>query len=129
MRRQIHSGLIAPSNLRRRLLLCTVVLAGLAFGRPGLAQDALESKAAGTPKATIATASSGPEAKIATAAPASPQSLGSCLSVKCWITCDNGSGRTQSFNNAFACYSYADATGCRSTGVFVCSESPAAAGC
>jgi hypothetical protein len=131
MKRPINSGLVAQPNLRRLLLLCTVVLVVLAFVRPGLAQNAPESKTAGTPKVnTIATTSSGLEATLATAALSSPQSLGSCPSIKCWITCDNGLGRTQYFNNTLACYSYSDGTGCRSTGIFVCSESRAAvAGC
>jgi hypothetical protein len=130
MKRPIKSGLVAQPNLRRLLLPCTVVLVLLAFVRPGLAQDSPESKTAGTPKGNaIATTSSGLEATLATAALSSPQSLGSCPFIKCSITCDNGLGYTQYFTNTLSCFSYSDGTGCRSTGLFSCSEKPAVAGC
>jgi hypothetical protein len=105
----------------------------LAFARPGLAQDLPDGKTAEQPKvttvATTATAVSGLEADPGMAALSSPQSGGSCPFVKCWITCGNGLAQTRYFTNAFACYSYSDASGCRASGFYVCSDGPAIVGC
>jgi hypothetical protein len=76
-----------------------------------------------------AKASSGLEAKLATAELSSPQFQSNCPSVKCSITCDSGLGHTQYFTSALACYSYSDESGCHSSGFYVCSEKPAVAGC
>ena len=130
MKRQSISGVVVQSNLRRLLLPCTVALVLLAFVRPGLAQNAAEGKTAEVSKDSIvATASSGLEANLGAAELSSPQFLGACPFVKCWINCDNGLGHTQYFTNALACYSYSDEYGCHATGVFVCSNSPGVAEC
>lgn len=115
---------------RQTLLSCMAVLAVLAFARPGLTRDLPEGKTAEQPKTSLAaTTGSGVEANLGLAGLSSPKSLGSCPYVKCWIACDSGLGRTQYFTNTFACYSYSDAHGCHSSGVFSCSEKPDVAGC
>ena len=130
MKRQSTSDLVVHPNLRRLLLPCTVALVLLAFARPGLAQDAADGKAAEVSKdGIVATTSSGPEANLGTAALSSPRFLGSCPVIKCWISCDNGLGYTQYFTSSYACYSYSDPSGCHSSGIFVCSDSPGVAGC
>jgi hypothetical protein len=131
MKRQSISGFLVQPNLRRLLPLCTVALALLAFVGPALAQDLPEGKTAEQPRDSIAaTAVTGLEASLGTAELSSPQSPASCPFIKCLITCDNGLGRTQYFNNTFACYSYSDGFGCRASGLFVCSDGPPrVAGC
>jgi hypothetical protein len=130
MKLPIVAGPTIQPNPRRLLLLCAVVLVLLAFVRPGLALDIPESKTAGTPQSdTIATAGSGLEATLTTVASSGAQALASCPSIQCSITCDSGLGYTRRFNNTLECFSYSDAGGCRSTGLYVCSEKPAGAGC
>ena len=130
MKCPIDSRLAAQPTLRRLLPLCAVALVLLAFALPGLAETTTASKTAGTPQsATIATAGSGLEATLTTVASSGAQALASCPSIQCSITCDSGLGYTRSFNNTLDCFSYSDAGGCRSTGLYVCSEKPAGAGC
>ena len=130
MKRQTPAGLVVHPNLRRLLLLCTFALVLLAFAQPGLAQDPTEAKSAEPSQdSVVATTGSGLAAVLGTAELASPGSTASCLSIKCWITCDNGLSRDQYFTNTVECYSYADATGCHGSGLFVCSDKPATAGC
>ena len=129
MKRQSTSGLVVQLNLRRLLLPCTVALVLLAFVRPGLAKDLPEGKIAELPKDSIvATTGFGFEASLGTAEPSSPRALGSCPFIKCWITCDNGLGRTQYFTDAVTCYSYSDGFGCHAAGFFVCSDRPGPSG-
>ncbi|PYQ68215.1 MAG: hypothetical protein DMF53_00540 [Acidobacteria bacterium] len=133
MKRQSTSGFVVQLNSRRLLLSCAVALVVLAFARPGLAQDLPDGKTAEQPSittvATTATAATGLEANLDMAALSSPQSQGSCPFIKCWITCGNGLAQTLYFTNTFACYSYSDASGCRASGVFACSDAPPVAGC
>jgi hypothetical protein len=129
MKRQSTSDFVP----RRLLLFCAAALVALAFARPGLAQDLPDGKTAEQPKASPAAVATptatGLEADLGTAALSSPQSGGSCPFIKCWITCDNGLAQTLYFKNTFACYSYSDASGCRASGVFACSDGPGVAGC
>jgi hypothetical protein len=131
MKHQTTSSPVVQPDLRRLLLPCMAMLVLLAFARPGLAQDLPAAKSAEPPQnSTVATtAGSGLEAALGTAELASPQSLANCPSIQCWITCDNGLSHEQYFTNTFACYSYSDRTGCHGSGLFVCSDKPAATGC
>ncbi|MFL6262960.1 MAG: hypothetical protein ACJ76Y_24945 [Thermoanaerobaculia bacterium] len=130
MKRQRTPVPVVQPNLRRLLLLCTVALVLLAFALPALAQDLPEGKTAEPPKDSVtAPAVSGLEASLGTAAPSSPKSQATCLSVSCLITCKSGLSQTRSFTDAVACYSYSDAYGCHSSGFYVCSDKPVAAGC
>ncbi|HEY7215485.1 MAG TPA: hypothetical protein VIC28_12695 [Thermoanaerobaculia bacterium] len=130
MKRQSISGVVVQSNLRRLFLSCTVALVLLAFVRPGLAQNAAEGKTAEVSKDSIvATASSGLEANLGASELSSPQFLGTCPFVKCWLNCDNGLGHAQYFTNVLACYSYSDELGCHASGFFVCSDRPDDAAC
>ena len=130
MKRQRASVPVFHTNLRRLLLLCAAALILLAFALPGLAQDLPAGKTAEQPKDSVAApAVSGLEASLGTAAPASPKSQASCLSVSCLITCDSGLSQTRSFTDAVACYSYSDKFGCHSSGFYVCSDKPVAPSC
>jgi hypothetical protein len=123
MKRQSTSG--------RLLLPCTVALVLLVFARPGNAQDAAAGKTAEVRKdGIVATASSGLDANLGTSELPGPQFLGSCPFIKCWITCGNGLGYNLSFTSVYGCYSYFDASGCHTSGIFTCSaDGPGVAGC
>jgi beta-lactamase regulating signal transducer with metallopeptidase domain len=93
-------------------------------------QDSPKAKTAKrTQDSPVATAASGSEANLGTAERASSKPLRSCPFVKCSIVCDSGLSYTQDFTNPLSCYSYSGANGCHSSGFYVCSDKPAAAGC
>lgn len=124
---------VEPAGSVRENAARVVIAAPAPSRHASRAQDPPEGKAAEQPRvttaATTAAAGSGLEAILGTAELASPQSAGSCPFIKCWITCDNGLAQTLYFNNTLACYSYSDASGCRASGVFACSDGPPAVGC
>lgn len=130
MKRESTLGPVIHPNLRRLLLPCAVALVLLASARLGLAQDPPADKTADLSKAsTVTTAVSGLEANLDLAGLSNPQSMASCPSVNCLITCENGLSMTLNLNDKMACYSYSSGNGCHSSGFFVCSDKPVVAGC
>jgi hypothetical protein len=111
-------------SFRRLLTLCLAALAVLVLVQPGLAQGSTAAKTA--ENGAVAAASLGLEASLGAVKASAPAS---CLSIQCSISCDNGLSYTQSFTNTLSCFSYSDGHGCRSTGLYSCSDKPAVAGC
>lgn len=130
MKRESTSGPVIQPNLRRLLLPCAVALVLLASARPGLAQETPAGKTAEPLKdSPVVTAVSGLEANLDVAGLSGPQSVTSCPSVQCLITCENGLSLTLSLSDKMACYSYSSGNGCHSSGFFVCSDKPAVGSC